>query len=87
MLPPRRRARWPYLQAEMAAEIHAVTQFIVDRELEAPQRFQAIQSYRAAMAVLRQQERFVEQLFCAGVLDAAEKDHMLEPGTLPLIGA
>lgn len=41
-------------------------QFIIDREIEAPDRFTAIQSHRACMAVLRQQQAFVEQLFAAG---------------------
>lgn len=29
--------------------------FIIEREIEAPARFQAIQTHRAAMAILRQQ--------------------------------
>ena len=32
-----------------------VWQFILDREIEAPARFQAIQTQRAAAAILRQQ--------------------------------
>ena len=43
--------------------------FIIDREIEAPDRFQAIQSHRAAMAVLRQQQGFVQELFEAGMVD------------------
>ena len=78
--PPRRAPAPALLQEEMAAEIRRVTSFVIDRELEAPQRFQAIQSYRAAMAVLAQQERFVAQLFGAGVLDAGERETMLGPG-------
>jgi len=37
-----------------------VAQFLIDREIEAPERYSAVQSYRVAMAVLRQQRRFVE---------------------------
>lgn len=33
-----------------------VWRFLVDREIEAPDRFQAIQTHRAAMAVLRAQQ-------------------------------
>ena len=68
------------VREEMAREARRVTRFIIDREMEAPQRFRAIQSYRAAMALLRQQERFVDQLFTAGVLDGGERERMLEPG-------
>ena len=54
-----------------------VWRFIVDREIEAPERFQAIQSYRATMAVLRQQADFVGELFASGVVDELERDHLL----------
>ena len=46
--------------------------------MEAPERFQAIQSYRATMAVLRQQAMFVEQLFDTGVIDEMEKEELLQ---------
>ena len=54
-----------------------VWSFIVEREVEAPERFQAIQSYRASMAVLRQQRLFVRQLFDSGVVKDAEHDELL----------
>lgn len=62
-----------------------VWRFILEREVEAPERFQAIQSYRATMAVLRQQALFVEQLFETGVVDEMEKEELLQcaPWTLP----
>ena len=52
--------------------------FILEREVEAPERFQAIQSYRATMAVLRQQAIFVQQLFDTGVVDEMEKEELLQ---------
>lgn len=55
-----------------------VWRFILEREVEAPERFQAIQSYRATMAVLRQQAMFVEQLFDTGVVDEMEKEELLQ---------
>ena len=55
-----------------------VWRFILEREVEAPERFQAIQSYRATMAVLRQQAMFVEQLFDTGVIDEMEKEELLQ---------
>ena len=38
---------------------------------------QAIQSYRATMAVLRQQAAFVKQLFDTGVIDDMERAELL----------
>ncbi len=48
--------------------------------MEAPERFQAIQSYRATMAVLRHQANFVKQLFDTGVVDELERDELLGCG-------
>ena len=50
----------PALLAEVEDDVSAVWQFLIDREIEAPERYSAIQSYRAAMAILRQQRHFVE---------------------------
>jgi hypothetical protein len=54
-----------------------VWRFILEREVEAPERFQAIQSYRATMAVLRKQADFVKQLFDSGVVEDMERDELL----------
>ncbi len=51
---------WGALLAEIHEETAAVWQFLIDREIEAPERYSAIQSYRAAMAILRQQVHYVE---------------------------
>jgi hypothetical protein len=67
------------LRAEIAVEVARATQFVIDREIEAPQRFQAIQTHRAVMAVLRAQTGFVGQLTSSGVLDTAEKEQMEAP--------
>ncbi|KAI3423997.1 hypothetical protein D9Q98_009830 [Chlorella vulgaris] len=69
---------WP-LQQEVEAEVDAAYKFIIDREIEAPDRFQAIQSYRAAMAVLRQQLTFVHELYESGMVDEGEKDDIEAP--------
>ncbi|KAL3141541.1 Son of sevenless 1, variant 2 [Trebouxia sp. C0010 RCD-2024] len=66
------------LRDEIQAESKKVWKFIIDREIEAPARFQAIQSYRAAMAILRQQTNFVEQLYSSGMLDEQEQEQLLE---------
>ena len=39
----------------MKQQSNQVWKFVIDREVEAPARFQAIQTYRATMAILRQQ--------------------------------
>ena len=62
---------------EAQQELDRVWKFILDREIEAPERFQAIQSYRATMAVLNQQVIFVKQLFDSGVIDDQEREEML----------
>ena len=56
-----------------------VWKFIINREIEAPARFQAIQTYRAAMAILLQQQRFVEQLYSSGMVDESERELILGP--------
>ena len=39
----------------MRSESKKVWKFIIEREIEAPARFQAIQTHRAVMAILQQQ--------------------------------
>lgn len=51
---------WSALLAEISLEAGQVAQFLIDREIEAPERYSAVQSYRVAMAVLRQQRLFAE---------------------------
>jgi len=51
---------WSALLSEISSEAGEVAQFLLDREIEAPERYSAVQSYRVAMAVLRQQRLFVE---------------------------
>lgn len=63
----------------MKAQRQLVWKFIINREIEAPARFQAIQTYRAAMAILRQQQLFVEQLYASGMVDESEKELLLGP--------
>ncbi len=113
---------------QIKSESKKVWKFIIDREIEAPARFQAIQSYRcapihpvppqcnclpnfychkqmhrsflligtcmfpivlltkmrycvcrAAMAIMRQQANFVEQLYSSGMVDEQEQEQLLEP--------
>ena len=51
--------------------------FILDREVEAPERFQSIQTYRATTAVLKQQAGFVKSLYESGMVDDMERDELL----------
>lgn len=65
------------LQAKKQSQ--QVWKFIVNREIEAPARFHAIQTYRAIMAILRQQQHFVSQLYSSGMVDEAEQEIILQP--------
>eukprot|EP00891_Asterochloris_glomerata_P005137 jgi/Astpho2/5137/Aster-06348 len=67
------------LQDEVQHESKKAFKFIIDREVEAPARFQSIQAYRAAMALLRQEARFVDHLFASGMVDEAEHEQLLKP--------
>lgn len=67
------------LVEEIRAESHLVWKFILSLELESSDRFKAIQSYRATMAVLRQQLAFVERLKHSGMLSDTEADLVAEP--------
>lgn len=49
---------------------------MVCRHLEAPDRFRAIQTYRAAMAVMAQQRSYIQKLYNAGVVTEAECEVM-----------
>lgn len=48
--------------------------FIIHREVEAPDRFQAIQTYRAQLAILRQQSHMIEDLEEQGILEDADAE-------------
>ena len=54
-----------------------VWKFILDREVEAPERFQAIQTYRATTAVLKQQMAFIKNMYESGIVDDMERDELL----------
>ena len=64
---------------ELDKEQERVSRFVVDREIEAPAHFQAIQTYRATMAVLRQQLGFINNMFSAGIIDEIERKNMVDP--------
>jgi len=51
--------------------------FIIAREVEAPQRFQAIQSHRAAQAILHQQTQYVAHLLETAVVAEDDGRHLL----------
>ena len=45
---------------QVKSESKKVWKFIIEREIEAPARFQAIQTHRAVMAILQQQVHIFE---------------------------
>ncbi len=60
--------------------------FIIAREVEAPQRFQAIQSHRAAQAILHQQTQYVSHLLDTAVVDDHDGRDLLRSNPLLLTG-
>lgn len=67
------------LVEEVESEREAAHRFIIQRVIEAPNRFAAIQSYRVAAAMLRQQLLFVGELFEAGMLSKSESQDLADP--------
>ncbi|KXZ50130.1 hypothetical protein GPECTOR_17g1003 [Gonium pectorale] len=65
--------------SEVGQQAEAVRRFILDRVIEAPDRFQAIQSHRAALALLRQQVAFVRSMHKTGLVDGDEAEALAEP--------
>eukprot|EP00892_Ulva_mutabilis_P007352 jgi/Ulvmu1/498/UM001_0506.1 len=68
------RAVRDVLRQELERQKAEVWDFILDRHLEAPDRFRAIQTYRAAMALMAQQRQFVLRLYNSGMLTEAERE-------------
>ena len=64
---------------QIKVQSQQVWKFIINREVEAPARFQAIQTYRAAMAILRQQQHFIDQLYTSGMVDENEREMLVAP--------
>ncbi|KAL0021928.1 hypothetical protein WJX79_007439 [Trebouxia sp. C0005] len=68
---------------QLLTEVHEQSQkawaFIIAREVEAPQRFQAIQSHRAAQAILHQQTQYVSHLLETAVVAEDDGRHLLRP--------
>jgi len=58
---------------EEAEKSHA---FVIDREIEAPDTFRAIQSYRAAVIVLKDIQTYVETLLEVGILSSGESEEV-----------
>jgi hypothetical protein len=61
---------------EVQAQLLGAYAFIQDREAEAPAQYRAVQSYRAAMAVLRQQRTFIGSLYERGQVDEEEREQL-----------
>ena len=72
-------ATWRCLLDDIERDISETHHFIIQREIEAPDMFQAIQSYRTAMAVLRQQLLFCQNLFQVGAVDVGELQGLASP--------
>lgn len=63
---------------EVDEEAEKSHSFIIDREIEAPDTFRAIQSYRAAIIVLKDMQAYVENLVEVGVVSSTEAEMINE---------
>lgn len=66
------------LLEEVQEEADKSYDFVIDREIEAPDTFRAIQSYRAAVIVLKDMQEYVNNLLEVGVIEDIESDVVLE---------
>lgn len=64
------------LADEVQGELALAHDYLVAREAEAPHQFLAIQSFRAAMAVLRRQRQYAGELYDRGLVDAGDRDEI-----------
>ncbi|MEW5302841.1 MAG: hypothetical protein WDW36_005584 [Sanguina aurantia] len=60
------------LLEEVTSQAEAVWGFIIERRIEAPEKFQAIQTHRAAIALLSQQVKFVGEMGEGGMIEEKE---------------
>ncbi|GAX82549.1 hypothetical protein CEUSTIGMA_g9975.t1 [Chlamydomonas eustigma] len=65
------------VMAEVKKQASMVWPFVMDRKIESPERFQAVQTYRVKLALLTQQETFVQELAEDGVLEESEEEKLL----------
>lgn len=64
------------LLKEVKDEADKVWEFIVDRRIESPEGFNAIQTYRCTLALLTQQQMFIDELAEDGVLEEGEGEKL-----------
>lgn len=63
---------------EVQEEADKSYDFVIDREIEAPDTFRAIQSYRAAVIVLKDMQGYVGNLLEVGVIEDVESEIVLD---------
>ena len=63
---------------EVDGELECTYKFISNREIEAPDTFRAIQSYRASLTVLEQAQKYIRYLNCTGILKNNEYEVIVE---------
>lgn len=64
------------MEAEVETQQELVWKFLLAREVEAPERFQAVQTFRAKRALLQGQIGFVDVMFDHGYLEENEHEHL-----------
>lgn len=64
------------MEAEVETQQDLVWKFLLAREVEAPERFQSVQTFRAKRALLQGQIAFVDVMFDHGYLEENEHEHL-----------
>lgn len=62
-----------HLLEEVERESQRSYDFIIDREIEAPDTFRAIQSYRGAIIVMKKMQDFIREIHAQGIINERER--------------
>ena len=65
------------IKLEVEAEMNRVYRSILDREIEAPAHFEAVQTYRAMMAVTMMQIKHIYSMFRGGIMSSSEFNNLV----------
>lgn len=62
------------MESEIQDELGLASRYLYQRELEAPERFRAIQTHRATISILTRLEHFVHELESTGMIDEVDAE-------------
>lgn len=66
------------LLEELEVESQRSYNFIIDKEIEAPDTFRAIQSYRGAIIVMKKMQDFIHQIHAEGIINERESEFVYD---------